>query len=563
MPTTVTDLFTPLTAAQWLQVMLVNAATLNLPTTAWQEGTPELTILTIAAEALANEDRISSLVAQGGFLDSAGSGSVTYTATNGDVVTSPVTPEGGPGWLDLLSSSQYALTRVPATYAPGNLAIANTTAVASGPYAVGTYHVLNPATRAAYSNTAPLTIAGVNIVGGVVIGATNASPIVVETSGAHGRTTGDTVKVSDVTGNTAANGFFTVTVVDATHFALDSSAGNGAWVSGGTVNLCTVGAFAADVSGPTGTSARGAITQTVTTLTGVTCYNTLAFYGASVETNAALVARCRLKLQSLSPGGPGASAQYFALSANTLAAPATLSVPVNRTRKTTSPATGVVTLTVASSAGAVPGISNLDVTAATNATPIAITTAVAHTLSTGNYVTLSGVLGNTAANGTFTIVVTGANTFTLVGSIGNGAYTSGGIVQGGDLGQVDKVVQANAVCDNTPLITVSAIALNIAIVGTVTVPLINVAAYTVNVQAKLVEFFASTLPIGGYLTGGKLPLNDVIGILFAAGQIGSAQSYVQNVSGVTLNGVAADITYTTPNHVGVLTPTPVITVVGI
>ena len=37
------------------------------------------------------------------------------------------------------------------------------------------------------------------------------------------------------------------------------------------------------------------------------------------------------------------------------------------------------------------------------------------------------MLGNTAANGQWVITVTGTNTFTLNGSTGNGAYTSGGV----------------------------------------------------------------------------------------------------------------------------------------
>jgi hypothetical protein len=66
------------------------------------------------------------------------------------------------------------------------------------------------------------------------------------------------------------------------------------------------------------------------------------------------------------------------------------------------------------------------VSAATNATPIAITTSTNHGYSTGNVVTVAGVLGNTNANGTYVITVTGATTFTLTGSVGNAAYTSGG-----------------------------------------------------------------------------------------------------------------------------------------
>lgn len=65
------------------------------------------------------------------------------------------------------------------------------------------------------------------------------------------------------------------------------------------------------------------------------------------------------------------------------------------------------------------------VTGATNATPVAVTSA-AHGLPTGAYVTVSGVGGNTAANGDWFVTSTGANTFTLDDSVGNGAYTSGG-----------------------------------------------------------------------------------------------------------------------------------------
>lgn len=65
------------------------------------------------------------------------------------------------------------------------------------------------------------------------------------------------------------------------------------------------------------------------------------------------------------------------------------------------------------------------VTAATNASPIVITSAN-HNLNTGTRVTISGVGGNTAANGTFNITVVNSNSFSLDGSTGNGAYTTGG-----------------------------------------------------------------------------------------------------------------------------------------
>lgn len=69
------------------------------------------------------------------------------------------------------------------------------------------------------------------------------------------------------------------------------------------------------------------------------------------------------------------------------------------------------------------------VTGATNATPIVITTAT-HSLTTGDTVNISGVGGNTAANGDWTIIVLSGTTFSLNTSVGNGAYTSGGTVNG-------------------------------------------------------------------------------------------------------------------------------------
>ena len=67
------------------------------------------------------------------------------------------------------------------------------------------------------------------------------------------------------------------------------------------------------------------------------------------------------------------------------------------------------------------------ITAATNASPIVIT-AAGHGLTSGLQVQISGVLGNTAANGTFKVTVINANNFSLDGSTGTGNYTTGGKV---------------------------------------------------------------------------------------------------------------------------------------
>lgn len=81
---------------------------------------------------------------------------------------------------------------------------------------------------------------------------------------------------------------------------------------------------------------------------------------------------------------------------------------------------------VANGLGSLSKLDTAVVTAATNATPIVVTTASPHNLQTGDKVTVSGVVGNTAANGDFSATKIGANSFSLDGSSGNGAYASGG-----------------------------------------------------------------------------------------------------------------------------------------
>ena len=65
------------------------------------------------------------------------------------------------------------------------------------------------------------------------------------------------------------------------------------------------------------------------------------------------------------------------------------------------------------------------ITGASNAGPIVITGSTTG-LVNGDSVTIGGVNGNTAANGTFTVEDVTANSFELQGTSGNGAYTSGG-----------------------------------------------------------------------------------------------------------------------------------------
>lgn len=76
----------------------------------------------------------------------------------------------------------------------------------------------------------------------------------------------------------------------------------------------------------------------------------------------------------------------------------------------------------------------LTVSGATNATPIRMTVNDISKLTSGSYVSVSSVGGNTAANGGWPIANLSGSSFDLVGSTGNGSYTSGGSVLPSDFG---------------------------------------------------------------------------------------------------------------------------------
>lgn len=80
---------------------------------------------------------------------------------------------------------------------------------------------------------------------------------------------------------------------------------------------------------------------------------------------------------------------------------------------------------VASGSGSLSSFESGSITGATNASPIVIT-AASHTVKTGQSVTIASVGGNTNANGTFIATYVSSTQFSLNGSTGNSAYTSGG-----------------------------------------------------------------------------------------------------------------------------------------
>ena len=361
------ELFTPATAATWNGTMLANADQLKLRTTAWQPGGVTRTIFAVMANLFQTEDVAISIIAQSGFLDYAATGSVTYTDSTGALVTVQVTPDpsipaqnptGALGALDVLADSVYDVLRILATFAGGELGILNTSGSTYGPFVAGTYHVAQPSAPGSpsYSNTASLTIPPSTLVASV-IAATNASPIAITTGAPHGLSTGDKVFLTGVTGNTAANGVWIITVTGGSNFTLNGSAGNGAYAGGGSVYLPTLASFTADSIGSTSDATDpNLVTQPVTSLVGVSVANTEAWLGSDIESNTALASRCRLKLQSLSPNGPKGAYQFFALSSQQLAPkltpPLAVATAITKALVQVDILTGTVTVTLANSQGA-------------------------------------------------------------------------------------------------------------------------------------------------------------------------------------------------------------------
>ncbi len=332
------------------------------------------------------------------------------------------------------------------------------------------------------------------------------------------------------------------------HFA--NAATGKTYTNTGTVtiagNASTGIAITSDATGSAYSSGVGTITQIVSpTLANCTCTNSKALVGSDAETNAAYLVRCQAKLGSLSPNGP-AQAYYFVATSITDSTQrfynAGMTATVTRCTVVTNP--GEVDVYIATASGGVTGCTQNPVTAATNANPIAITTTNAHGMSSGDSAIISGVLGNTAANGQFVITSTGANTFTIPVT-GNGAYTSGGIVEGGNLGLVDSAIQKWATPDGVTAVVQSATPISINVVATIYIPSTTgySAAQVQQNASTAIATYLNSLKIGGATdqTAGVVPWSALLKAIFDANT---------GTTSVTLATPAADVALTS-NQVAV------------
>ena len=544
------QLFQPASQQSWLATLLQNAATLKLKTTQWQPGGITRTILAVVSWALQIEDVNISLISQGGFLDFAASGSVTYLDVNGNTIIVYVTPDpsnpaqnptGVLGWLDLLADSVFDVSRNLSTFSGGTMALLNTSANTYGPFLAGNYHVADiyPTPNPTYSNVNSLTIPAstqfaspsTNAIAAVVSsGSTNL--IKVTMTSAHGLVNGAVVALQNIGGvfNTAGqwtysmNGssvldssnnpsptttFWTITVTSTTAFTLNGSQFSGTYTSGGLGYIPTIAAFEADAAGSESNSVSpvagsvpvfNTITQPVTSLVGVTVGNTTPFVGSDTESNTALAARCRLKLQSLSSGGLTGLYEYLVLNAQTYAPQVTqefapfgqYAVTLNPTRVTVSANLGLMT------------------------------------------VTFTNAVASVSAN---------------------------------DLDAVAAILRAYTPYPIIPFVSQAAPVQNVAVVVTVWCPSTQATTTNNQIIANAITNFFSTVPIGGlilqqvngYPPANIIPVNSVLDAIYTAcAQNGIVTTDVL----VLLNGLPTDLVMSGTNYVAALPSAPVVTMIG-
>jgi hypothetical protein len=180
-------------------------------------------------------------------------------------------------------------------------------------------------------------------------------------------------------------------------------------------------------------------------------------------------------------------------------------------------------------------------------------------------VTIDGVLGPTTVNGTWTGTYVSADSFSIpLDTTTAPAYISGGQIDGGDLGQIDNLLQVNCVPDNTTAITASALALPIQVTATVVVPTAYVSQYTTNVALQLQAQIASYAIGGNASSGNAVNYDDIVGALTEAGVVSLGQASYATIQSLSINsqGVGVGVAFPSSYYQAILSGTAV-TVLGV
>ena len=531
MPTIITlaELVTPATVADVLQDELSIATQLGLPITSWMPLDPSRTIFQIFANLDSLESQTVASLAQGGYASYAAilpAGTSTYNDSAGFLTT----------WMDLRCVDQYNESRVEASAAAGPIPVTNATANTYS-YTAGQLHFQHPTSGATYSNSAAGSI------------------------GPSGST---------------------------------------------TIQVAADPAFV----GPIGTLSVGQTAIMLTPFAGVTVGAQItALVGSQIETNAHYLVRCQAKLGSLSPNGAPDAYRYVAESlpvfgttitaptiigdladnpspaiaaaaqallealgfnsagltyftAPTAANPWGVTEPVTRASAVLNTGSGVVQVYAANAAGGVLGCAQLGITNVTWSSGgggvATVTTATAHGLGPGAFLIISGVQGATgvnnaiAGNAAWQAVTASGSSITFALATNPGTYSSGGIVEGGDLGMIDAAIQSQVVPIGQVAFVAAASNVPINVTATVYIPTkagISAAVAIANISAALTQYFAG-VPIGGVNAEslGIVPGSEILVVIANA-----------NAGTVSVQPTPGDTTLTS-SQVPTLAGTPTITV---
>lgn len=130
----ISDLFTPLTAAQVQSNIIASLVTLGIPANTWRKGGAYSSIVAVVAAIVAGFTQVMSAFIQSAFLDYASG-----------------------GWLQLLAYYVYGVTPIAATFATGEATFTNT---GGGVFDLvpGACTIKNPTTSAVYTNVDELVL---------------------------------------------------------------------------------------------------------------------------------------------------------------------------------------------------------------------------------------------------------------------------------------------------------------------------------------------------------------------------------------------------------------------
>lgn len=280
--------------------------------------------------------------------------------------------------------------------------------------------------------------------------AANGFGVEVQTSAAHGLTSGQKVVIAGVVG-TPVNGTWLVTVIDPTHFTLNNSVFLAQYTSGGTVTF-QVHALADSANEETLSAATSLQTAVALAHSLQDLYNfhllqegvhghddlvdteTLSYQAgigfvgggiAGTANNGGLIEITTASGHGFQTGAAGVVVIISGVT-GTIEANGRWTITVIDATHFTLNGSAFVNAWI--SGGAVWATSGI-VNVSNSAGLIEITTATATTIATNDTVAIVGVNGVPAANGAFQVTVIDGTHFTLQGSTFAGAYTGGGIVQ--------------------------------------------------------------------------------------------------------------------------------------